>query len=433
MLLWSEAELLSTWPNDTERSWLSPSVKMNSRHTLDSHGEPLLEQHAQDFELADVDGEQAQNDHLNSVTKTSPKTKISPWLVAVTVFIIVLAFTINTESTAYFEDVLGWNKPCATLYITHSCLALPWLCHLAYLRFQDRQLPYKIWVKNYNNQLRGAISSVDAYATNGPWMLFKFHGHVAGPLDFLATAMAIITIVLTASGLSWFVALSLTTPSDLTAIYNCSTFFAAAFSVPLLKEKLGRFSIVAVALSILGTFIIAYGDTTAEHSADEKLGTSRFLGNLIACGGAVAFGLYEVLLKKWACSSRPMSAGASLPLTLAASALTGVYTFFTLWAALIILHIFRIETLVWPSANVAMWIAISVLSGAFGITLLVVLVIWTDPIFGSMANVLSVLSVAMADWVVFGLKPSVATYTGGGVVLVAFGLMAWDTFRAKRR
>jgi drug/metabolite transporter (DMT)-like permease len=220
-----------------------------------------------------------------------------------------------------------------------------------------------VWVRDYNNSLRGSISTIDAFATSAPRLVIKRQGQTAGPLDFLATSMGIVTIVLTASGVSWFTALSLTTPADLTAIYNCSTFFAAAFSVPLLKEKLGWMSIIAVALSIIGTFTIAYGDTTAEHK-DSAIGGSRLLGNVIACGGAVAFGLYEVLFKKWACSSRPESQESSLPLTLAASALTGIYTFAVLWVVLIVLHVIGLETFTIPSAYACLWIAIAVLAGS---------------------------------------------------------------------
>nr|XP_023907953.1 uncharacterized protein LOC112019670 [Quercus suber] len=245
--------------------------------------------------------------------------------------------------------------------------------------------------------------------------------------------MAIITVILTVSGLSWFVALSFTTPSDLTAIYNCSTFFAAVFSVPLLNEKLGRYSIVAVGLSIVGTFIIAYGDTTAAHSDADKLGSSRLLGNVIAVAGAIAFGLYEVLLKKWIGSSQPMSPSSSLPLTLAASALTGIYTFATLWVGLVVLHLCRIETFAWPTAQVALWLIISVLTGSLSITLLVVLVTWTGPLFASMVSVLTVISVALADAVCWGLQPSLATYAGGVIIMVAFALLSWDVFREQKR
>lgn len=86
------------------------------------------------------------------------------------------------------------------------------------------------------------------------------------------------------------------------------------------------------------------------------------------------------------------------------------------------------------------------------INLLVVLVIWTDPIFGSMANVyvcshyyqnraecaanqfrLSVFFVALADWVVFGLSPSIATYVGGLMIMIAFGLLAKHTLGEKKQ
>ena len=66
------------------------------------------------------------------------------------------------------------------------------------------------------------------------------------------------------------------------------------------------------------------------------------------------------------------------------------------------------------------------------VNLLVVLVIWTDPVFGSMANVLAVFFVALGDWVVFHLAPSLATYIGGAMIMVAFGLLAKDTLGVKK-
>lgn len=40
---------------------------------------------------------------------------------------------------------------------------------------------------------------------------------------------------------------------------------------------------------------------------------------------------------------------------------------------------------------------------------------------------LSVFFVALADWFVFGLRPSIATYVGGGLILVAFVLLTKHT------
>lgn len=349
----------------------------HARTSEHEHHEPLLDER-------ENEGRQSQEDDIeldelhdgfgpSSVSDSAPLTSFdtpipavprskSSYLAIAAVFVVTVAgFTINTEATAYFEDVLGWKKPFTTMYISHSSLCLPWLGQLAYSRWKNRETPYVKWVREYNNQIREAVATIDAYATSGPSLVFKRKGQVAGPLDFLASTMAVVTVVLTVSGGAWFVSLVFTTPADLTAIYNTSTFFAAAFSVPILKERLGWLAIIAVALSVAGTFIIAYGDTTAEHESS-AIGTARLLGNLIACGGAVAFGLYEVLFKKWACSSRPMKPSETLPLTFAASALTGIYTFATLWVGIIILHFTGIEEFVVPSAWVSLWIFIAVIS-----------------------------------------------------------------------
>ncbi|WPG98372.1 Hypothetical protein R9X50_00116200 [Acrodontium crateriforme] len=399
------------------------------------YAEPLLndERNSLDIELSQLDGGERTPTIHYANAKSHSRERKSPLLIAATLALTVIGFTINTEATAYFEDILGYQKPFAILYVTHSSLALPWLCHLAYLRYQARHVAYGVWAKQYNNDLRASISTIEAYVTSAPRMVFKARGQQGGPLDFLATTMALVTLVLTISGCSWFFSLSLTTPADLTAIYNCSTFFAAVFSIPILHEKLGGYSMIAVALSIAGTFIVAYADTTAEHVDDgstaSHVGSNPLLGNLIACVGAVAFGLYEVLFKKWACPTSSPRGQSALPLTLAASALTGIFTFCTLWIGLVALHIFGFEVFEWPSAQVAMWIVISVLTGSFAITSLVLLVIWTDPIFGSMANVLAVFAVAVADWFFWDKVPPAATYIGGIIIVLGFGLLAWDTFR----
>ena len=80
--------------------------------------------------------------------------------------------------------------------------------------------------------------------------------------------MAVVTCALTLAGGSWYVAVDLTTASDLTAIYNCSAFFAYAFAVPMLKEKLKLSKALAVGIAIVGVLVVAYGDQgTAKHGS----------------------------------------------------------------------------------------------------------------------------------------------------------------------
>jgi drug/metabolite transporter (DMT)-like permease len=341
---------------------------MDHRDPPSEHQQPLLDsgRSSQDIELAHFGHHNDERPSLlppPGAQKGAPKSFIAAALV-----IAIAGLVTQTESTAYYEDVLGWKKPFCSLYIMHSSLALPWFIHLAYLRFKEVDKPYTLWVRNYNNELRASVSTVEAFAISGPSIVIKRAGSLGGPLDYLATTMAIVTVVLTVSGVSWFLSLVFTTPSDLTAIYNCSTFFAMAFSVPILRQKVGWVGMVAVALSIMGTFTIAYGDTSASSSdkPDEPpaMGASRLFGNVIALIGAVAFGLYEVLFKKWACPSHSVRPSSSLNLTLAASALTGIYTFSFFWIFLVIMHVIGVEPFVLPSLHVFSYVILSVTAGS---------------------------------------------------------------------
>lgn len=355
-------------PEWIDRQQSSPAL-IRLQTTMASHNqqEPFLHSNCSSEEGLELPDLHARlEDRTPDLHYTHPKHPPSqggspPWLIALALAITVIGFVANTESTEYFESELGWKKPFATMYITHSSLMLPWIGWITYDRFRNRRTPLYVWLRDSKDQLCATIETVDAYVADSG---LAFKGARGAPLLYLLVAMAALTVVLTLSGTSWFIALAWTTPADLTAIYNSSTFFAAAFSVPLLKEKLGMYSITAVGLSIIGTFVIAYGDTTAMHDPGEKVGTSRLFGNLVAAVGALAFGLYEVLFKKWACSSKPIRPSQSLPLTVSASALTGFNTFITLWAMLVVFHFFGIETFAWPSGKVWLWIIVAVLSGS---------------------------------------------------------------------
>ena len=61
------------------------------------------------------------------------------------------------------------------------------------------------------------------------------------PVMYMIRMTAFVTCALTVAGGSWYVAVNMTSPSDLTAIYNCSAFFAYVFSVPI--EWSGRIAI----------------------------------------------------------------------------------------------------------------------------------------------------------------------------------------------
>ncbi|KAI9873677.1 MAG: hypothetical protein M1823_007865, partial [Watsoniomyces obsoletus] len=136
--------------------------------------------------------------------------------------------------------------------------------------------------------------------------------HRAQPLRYMMRYTAGITSALTVAGLSWYIAVSLTTPSDLTAIYNCSAFFAYVFSVPLLKEPLRLDKSVAVLIAIGGVLVVAYGDTDESEGESGSSSGGRFFGNIVIGVGSVLYGLYEVLYKRYACPPEGTSAYRSM-------------------------------------------------------------------------------------------------------------------------
>ena len=84
------------------------------------------------------------------------------------------------------------------------------------------------------------------------------------PQKYMFYVIATLTITLTLAASTWFLSVSLTSASDVTAMYNCSTFFAYAFSIPLLGERFRKDKALAVGLAISGAFLMAWA--TNDHS-----------------------------------------------------------------------------------------------------------------------------------------------------------------------
>ena len=191
---------------------------------------------------------------------------------------------------------------------------------------------------------------------------------------------ALVTTALTVAGGSWYVAVNLTTPSDLTAIYNCSAFFAYAFSIPLLKDKFRFDKIFSVAIAIAGVLTVAYGDSKVTKHGGKSGGSvgggppvedgseHRAVGNIVIGVGSVLYGLYEVLYKKCACPPEGTSPGRAMIFANAFGSLIGCFTLFVLWIPLPILHFTGLETFELPHGRAAWMLLISVLANASKLT-----------------------------------------------------------------
>lgn len=216
---------------------------------------------------------------------------------------------------------------------------------------------------------------------------------------------AFVTTALTIAGGSWYVAVDLTSPSDLTAIYNCSAFFAYAFSVPLLREKLRFDKSFAVLVAIVGVLVVAYGDATpTKHGGksggsvggappndkDKSEAKSRLAGNIIIGVGSVLYGLYEVLYKKLACPPEGTSPGRGMIFAMTFGSLIGCFTLTVLWIPLPILHYMGWEIFELPRGEAAWMLGISVLCNAVFSGSFLVLISLTSPVLSSVAALLTI-------------------------------------------
>jgi len=336
----------------------------------------------------------------------------------------LISFTIQTELAAYVQNELGWNKAYCMLYLTHGSWSLLWPLQLLLLRLRSRELWPQFW-RRHKMLLRSTAQMVERQDLDVP------HGNLTAysPWPYLIKTTAFVTISLTVAGLSWYLAVSMTTPSDLTAIYNCSAFFAYAFSVPLLKERLRFDKSAAVAIAIVGVLVVAYGDGNASGSPDGLDGGKRLLGNLVIGVGSVLYGLYEVLYKRFACPPEGTSAGRGVIFANAFGSMVGCFTLFVLWIPLPILHMFGIETFALPTGQTAWLLFISVIMNMIFAGSFLVLISLTSPVLSSVAALLTIFTVAIVDWFLTGIPLSGAAIFGGLLIIGAFGMLSWSTWR----
>lgn len=275
------------------------------------------------------------------------------------------------------------------------------------------------------------------------------------PIRYMLKTTAFVTTALTIAGGSWYVAVNLTTASDLTAIYNCSAFFAYAFSIPLLKEKLRLDKVFAVGVAIIGVLVVAYGDRPEKKvskggtTKDDQEAQNRLLGNIVIGVGSVLYGLYEVLYKRFACPPEGTSPGRGTIFANTFGSLIGCFTLLVLWIPIPFLHYLGWETFRFPTGEAGWMLLISITANASKLTAghfwlndhrvltlclafsgsFLVLISLTSPVLSSVAALLTIFLVAIVDWFRTGQPLSFAAIIGGILIMIAFFLLSWSTYR----
>ncbi|EON64067.1 hypothetical protein W97_03297 [Coniosporium apollinis CBS 100218] len=351
----------------------------------------------------------------------------------------LISFTVQTETAVYIQHNLGWNKAYCMLYFTHGSWSLLWPTQLLILRLQKWNMPWRPFWRRHIQILRQTALMVE-HKTLHP----APRQSSSSPVPYMLKMTAFVTCALTIAGGSWYVAVDLTTASDLTAIYNCSAFFAYAFAIPLLHEKLRGTKVFAVAVAIAGVLTVAYGDKAVpKHGSKSGSGTggpqapdgeakNRALGNMVIGVGSVLYGFYEVLYKKVACPPEGCSPGRGMIFANTFGSCIGCFTLLVLWIPLPVLHVLGYETFEWPRGEAAWMLLISVLANATFSGSFLVLISLTSPVLSSVAALLTIFIVALVDQL---LPPPLyspltpAAMVGGLLIIGAFLVLSWATYR----
>ncbi|USW47877.1 Putative solute carrier family 35 member F3/F4 [Septoria linicola] len=354
--------------------------------------------------------------------------------------ISLVSFAVQTETAVYIQHDLHWNKAYCMLYFTHGSWSVLWFVQLAILRIAKWNQPWDAFWRRHVAIIRSTAQMVEHRTLNVPTHLQK-----KSPWPYFIRTTAFVTCALTVAGGSWYVAVDMTTASDLTAIYNCSAFFAYAFAIPLLGEKLRWSKVASVIVAIVGVLVVAYGDQAhpkhgnksgggagGPSAPDSSEAKNRALGNLVIGVGSVLYGFYEVLYKRVACPPDGCSPNRGMLFANTFGSMIGLFTLTVLWIPIPLLHYLGIEKFELPTGKASWMLAISVLSNATFSGSFLVLISLTSPVLSSVAALLTIFLVALCDEL---LPPPLyspltgAAMAGGLLIIFAFLLLSWFTYK----
>ena len=326
----------------------------------------------------------------------------------------------------------------ALSYLTHGSWIILYPTSLLILRLLKWRQPWNVFWRRHVTMLTQTCQMVRYRSLHIPNYMAQ-----TSPWPFFVSTISYVTCALTLAGGSWYVAVDLTTAADLTAIYNCSAFFAYAFAVPMLHDKLRWSKVTAVGIAMLGVLVVAYGDQgVGKHGSKSGGGTggphaptdevdNRALGNIVIGFGSVLYGFYEVLYKKVACPPDGCPPGRGVVFANLCGTGIGIFTLTVLWVPLPILHALGWEEFALPRGETAWVLAISVLANATFSGSFLVLISLTSPVLSSVAALLTIFLVALCDQM---LPPplysplTAAAMLGGLLIIFAFLLLSWATF-----
>lgn len=248
---------------------------------------------------------------------------------------------------------------------------------------------------------------------------------------YLAVKTFLISIVLNVAGVTWYAAMSMTYASDVTAIYNCSAFTAYAFAIPILNEKFSWLKASSVLIAVSGVFVVAYSGADSSGSAEQQY-PYRFWGNLLISVGAVMYGYYEVLYKRYTCVpahlAKVITPRRQLTFSNFVMCLMGVSTLLFLFTAVVlaeVLHIHHFNLFDYGDNTKAIWLFIfgSIASNLLFSGSFLSLMALTSPVLSSVSSLVTIFLIGVVEWILFGNELGKMQLAGDALVIVGFVIL----------
>ncbi|KAF8140280.1 hypothetical protein EV363DRAFT_1426700 [Boletus edulis] len=331
-------------------------------------------------------------------------------------------------------------------YIVHSCFLLSFPIHLIYVLLKTK------------HGLRPLLTGLNFALTTQMTAWRTGRSSSTGSLSVAKSIVPIvcITAFYNLPGLLWFIAVSLASVTDVTAIWNANAFFAYIFSVKLLGVKWGTLPLFAVIIATLGVL-------TVSAEADPSSTSAPLTGDMLTLVASVLYGLYQVLYKRYiALPTNPeltAESGCYRPLpdhtnntlddeTVAVlraddivypppfglhpnliTATIGLCTLLVFWIPIPFLHYYQIETFRLPtSGSTLLAIATIATSGVvFNAGLMILLGIW-GPVVTSVGNLLTLVLTLISDLYFGTVALTFGGLLGAGMIICAFGVLVYDMF-----
>ncbi|RPA93566.1 hypothetical protein L873DRAFT_1815754 [Choiromyces venosus 120613-1] len=231
--------------------------------------------------------------------------------------------------------------------------------------------------------------------------------------------------------LLWFIAnylqstcLKYTSPASATILSSTSSIFTLLLGALLRIERFAWTKVLAVVLSLAGVSLISSVDlTTPPPSPPEDNGSRTpgqiLLGYIMALGGALAYGIYTILLKLRIGHEGRISMTRFF-------GFVGLFNLLGLWPGIFLLHFAGVERFEAPPDG-RVWVIVLINAS---ITLIsdycwVYAMLLTTPLIVTVGLSLTIPLALLGEMVVLGVWSCAVYWLGAALVFLAFLVVSW--------